>query len=503
VVDEFGNFSDKRKITPEQWYEHYKEHIEIAEVQEIKQAPKSSFRIPSVFKQFSIFLQRDVLSKISDQQYMIVNLLEAPFLAIILAFIIRYKNSPDGTYMFQFNDNIPAYLLMSIVVALFLGLSISAEEIIKDRKLRQREQFLHLSQGSYLFSKIAILFTMSAFQILLFVLIGNSILELKDMNLSFWLMLFSCAAFANVLGLNVSSAFKSAITVYIVIPIILIPQMILSGLLFSFDKLNNYISGENYVPIVGDLMASRWALEGMAVFQYKNNRYEYPLFKLDAEIKNASFKTAYWSKEMTSEINFAANNFYKRDDLTREKVDDALTLIKNEIEKEPFKGPLKEVNIDSALTIATVSPRVFLVLHQYINELETYYGKTYAVAQRKMDKLIEVLQNNKAYDYDVSNYKKLYFNDNLANLVRNSNVKDRIKVYNHHLVRKIDPIYYVSTPSGPLNYRSHFFAPKKHFLGATIDTFTFNIGAIWLMTIFFYITLYFDLFRKLFNLRWN
>ena len=69
------------------------------------------------------------------RHYMLVNILEAPILALILAYIIRYKNSATGEYVFQFNDNIPAYLLMSIIVALFLGLSVSAEEIIKDRKL--------------------------------------------------------------------------------------------------------------------------------------------------------------------------------------------------------------------------------------------------------------------------------------------------------------------------------------------------------------------------------
>jgi hypothetical protein len=47
---------------------------------------------------------------------------------------------------------------MSVVVALFIGLTVSAEEIIRDRKIRKRESFLNLSKGSYLWSKIIIMF---------------------------------------------------------------------------------------------------------------------------------------------------------------------------------------------------------------------------------------------------------------------------------------------------------------------------------------------------------
>ena len=39
---------------------------------------------------------RDIQAKIHNQQYMIINLLEAPVLAFILAFIVRYYNTDDN-----------------------------------------------------------------------------------------------------------------------------------------------------------------------------------------------------------------------------------------------------------------------------------------------------------------------------------------------------------------------------------------------------------------------
>ena len=82
------------------------------------------------------------------------------------------------------------------------------------------------------------MFIISAIQSVLFALIGNLILGIKGMTLSYWLVLFTTSCFANLLGLNISSAFTSVITIYILIPFIIIPQLLFSGVIVNFDKLN-------------------------------------------------------------------------------------------------------------------------------------------------------------------------------------------------------------------------------------------------------------------------
>src|SRR5688572_26490266 len=231
VVDEYGQPTPKRKITPQGWHQMFRERFKLSRYEEVREVPPTTLSIPNKIRQTVIFTVRDFLSKVSNKQYLLINLLEAPVLALILAFVIRYRSAPGGAdYSFRFNDNFPAFLLMSIIVALFMGLTVSAEEIIHDRKILRRESFLNLSWNSYLQSKLIILFTMSAIQTLSFVLVGNLLLEIKGMTMTFWAVLFTTACFANVLGLNISSAFRSAVTVYIMIPLLLIPQMILSGL---------------------------------------------------------------------------------------------------------------------------------------------------------------------------------------------------------------------------------------------------------------------------------
>src|SRR5258708_24569434 len=110
VVDEYGQSTTKRKVTPPQWHDKYKERFKINLVEDIKEEPPHNLDIPSRLRQTTIFIVRDFLSKISNKQYLLINLLEAPLLAVILTFIIRYKSAPGGKeYVFRFNDNFPAF----------------------------------------------------------------------------------------------------------------------------------------------------------------------------------------------------------------------------------------------------------------------------------------------------------------------------------------------------------------------------------------------------------
>jgi len=66
------------------------------------------------------------------------------------------------------------------------------------------------------------------------------------------------------------------------------------------------------------------------------------------------------------------------------------------------------------------------------------------------------------------------------------------------LLQIIDPVF--NEPKNPknlLDYRTHFFAPKKHFLGVYFDTYWFNVSVIWIMTFILYIALYFEWLKKL------
>ena len=264
VINEHGKQTRTRKVTPGEWYDLFKKNIDPKQKVELlkQKLPENYYSIPGIFKQIKIFFIRDLLSKLTNKQFLLISLLEAPLLAVILGFFLKYMSGIPGypgKYVFRYNENLPAFLFMSVVVSLFLGLIISSEEIIKDRKILQRESFLNLSRFSYLNSKILIMFLLSAIQTISYVLVGNLILEIKGMTLSYCLVLFTTSCFANMLGLNISSGFNSVITIYILIPFLVIPQILFGGVIVKFEKLHKNLTSYEYVPVIGDLMASRWA----------------------------------------------------------------------------------------------------------------------------------------------------------------------------------------------------------------------------------------------------
>ncbi|HPR33174.1 MAG TPA: ABC transporter permease, partial [Prolixibacteraceae bacterium] len=307
MIDSSGNFTSERRFSPEYWYQLFRKNPrQKPGIPSESKAPlpQSDFRKPGLLKQFLIFFQRNLRTKLSDKQYLLINLFEAPVLAAIVAYFTRFAEGEH--YIFFENKSLISYLFMSIVVILFMGMSVSAEEIIKDRKILQRESFLNLSRFSYLSAKIRFLVLLSAFQAFTFVLVGNWILGIHHMNWVYWLVLFSTAAFSNLLGLNISSAFDSVVTIYILIPLLLIPQILLCGVIVKFDDLQSKTADKDAVPFVGDVMVSRWAFEALAVEQFKSNRYMVHYFDMEKDMANARFRSDLLITELTGQIDLVS-----------------------------------------------------------------------------------------------------------------------------------------------------------------------------------------------------
>ena len=503
VVDEYGQYTDKRKISPQKWEEKLHENVHVdkkKDIEEVKEEPPSTTHIPAWITQFKIYTIRDFLSKISNKQYVALNLLEAPVLGFILSYIIRYIPDPDSSnYIFRVNENIPIFIFMSLIVALFLGLTVSAEEIFRDRKILKREQFLNLSKSSYLVSKIIILTLISAIQSFLFIIIANNILEIKDMLLDYWLALFITSLFANLLGLNISATFNSAVTIYIIIPLLMIPMMILSGAMFPFDKLNRSISSVEKVPFIAEIMPTKWSYEALMVNQFKNNKYEQHFYDLEKQVSQANFKTVYFLPELKKKVKFLRRNLDSINNVPeiRKKAKQDLALLRNELGNEMKKTDL-EFGYLNVLHIGTVDESVLLDTKSYIKRLDKHYNNLFSVANTKLDNIRTYYTKNKPKAY--RRLKNNYYNESVADYVKKVMEKNKIIEYKDQLIQHVDPIYEDPEPEGFLDFRAHFYAPQKHFMGALFPTYWFNLSAIIIMTLILYAALYYGALYKLLNL---
>jgi len=497
VVDEYGNQTQHRKVAPKEWNAHYLQLLEkpISSVADVNEIPESTFKKPGFFAQLGIFFIRDILSKLTNRQYMIINLAEAPALAFILAFFVKFYNAESSEYVFKDNQNVPQFLFIAVIVALFIGLTVAAEEIIKDQKILKRESFLNLSKGSYLMSKIIIMFMISAIQMLMFVLIGNWILEIHGMWFEYWLILFTLSCFANLLGLNISASFNSVKVIYILIPILIIPQLLFSGVIVKFDKLNPLFGNESAVPLIGNVMASRWAYEALAVTQFKENEYSEIFYQYEKNKSFATWKKDYWLQDLNSRLDYLKTNSDGTDSTSIANCTKNYVVLKNEIEREHnFIQNLKCDNCIETLTPETFTIETYERTKEYLTILKEHYKSVVDSNRTWIDeKTKEIIDKNGKDRYQV--LVKENTNEALDQFATNKTDLTKLVEADGYLIQKSDPIYLDPYDKG--FFEAHFYAPRKRLFGMYIGTFAANLIVIWGMCIILIITLYFDVLKKI------
>ena len=498
VVNQFGKYTQRRKVSPEDWHNYYDRYLafdaEPVLPLPVLDLPEAKFKIPSRLRQFGVFIKRDVLAKLTNTQYLLITFFEAPLLAFILGFFTKYIND-EGEYVFADNKNLPVFLFMVIVVALFTGLTSSAEEIIKDRRILEREKFLNLSRVSYISSKVVIVFSISAVQTVSFVVVSNMILEIHDMTLSYWIVMFSAACAANILGLIISSALDSVIAIYVLIPFVLVPQILLGGAMIDFDDLHKSVSDKINVPIIGDLMISRWGYEALSVEQFASNRYEKEFFHLDMGKSHCLYLSAFLLPELEHITNQCVNTC--GDPNRRYDFENLLLILKNEVGYLNYRD--KNFNYPNMDKLEPYSFTTMdgLNLLKYLGERRVFLNAAADSLNQLREEKISHLQDSLGVD-GFLRLKQDYYNDRLAEVVLNKMAVKKIYFSpKHRLIQKKDPIFmYPVSDCG----RAHFYAPVKIILNHKFPTYWFNIAVMWIVSAVLFILLLFDVPRKFMSL---
>jgi ABC-type multidrug transport system ATPase subunit len=492
VMTESGKPTDTRRISPDEWRELYESDKKEEKLDKGGTLPEITFKPPSKLRQFLIYAKRDILSKLSDSQYLLITLFEAPVLAFFLAFLIRYydENVKSPEYLLIDNSNLPVYIFMSVIVALFMGLTVSAEEIFKDRKILKREAFLNLSWNSYLMSKVSVQFGISAIQAFTFVILGNVITGIKGMTFEYWLVLFSCWASANVLGLLISDSFKAVVTIYILIPFLIIPQIILSGVLVRFEKLNPNISNPTTIPFYGEAIVARWGYEALAVKQYKDNRYAAVFYEYDKKMSESRFVKDYWCSKVKGNLDKLLIDLNKGE--RDEDFNDDLELVYNEIKKLQDRIPGIRFDNAESLKPDLVTSEIIKDAIAHVEIVRRYFVKLYNKANNEKDGLISKMEadNKEAYQ----KLRDDNFNVSLDEFVTLKNETQKTIEYEGELIQKFDPIFMDPT-SGFI--KAHFYSPEKRIFGLSIDTYWVNVLVIWTVTMITYLLLYFRILRNM------
>ena len=302
-----GQLVPARRYSPDYWRDKYESFRLLQDVRQVgvrqqptppspaasfdsRSAAKEPIRWRDEWTQFQTLLRRAFLSKMRNRVNLLITIVAAPILATLIGSVLYYNES--GSYDFASAYHIPTYLFFSLVVVMFLGLTNSADDIILDRAILQRERNLNIHLPYYITAKALTLALFAAIQCAMFTLIGNAILEIRGM---FWIYFFFnfITAFTGIaIGLCISSLVADGKAAANIVPFILIPQILLSGALIKYEDMNRNLNliyavqrwfavhpdraaekneSTLQVPFLCQFMPMRWSYEAIIVAQYKLN----------------------------------------------------------------------------------------------------------------------------------------------------------------------------------------------------------------------------------------
>ncbi len=217
-----------------------------------KRAAVSSHSTKNRLKQLAVLSARYIKLVVNDRQRLLLLLLQAPLLAILISFVA------DGEEFYQY-EMTKSLLFALSCSAFWVGMLNAIQEICKERSVLKREYMTGLSLCSYVSSKILVLGVLCLIQSLMITGVFAIAIGLPDEGIIFspfieiLLTTFLTATASSAMGLFVSSLFTNADRAMTVAPILLMPQILFSGLIFKLDGATETISW---------FAVCRWSMEG-------------------------------------------------------------------------------------------------------------------------------------------------------------------------------------------------------------------------------------------------
>jgi ABC-type multidrug transport system ATPase subunit len=479
----------KRVKEPGDWHELYLQEQASKSGEKLVKSllPARMLKIPNLEIQLVIFSIRNFKCKFSRQNEIIRTLLSGPVIALFIALALRIRFQSD--YVFATNDNIPLYQFLSVVLAVFLGLIMSAGDILKERNMLEKEEYLEFSRFSYINSKILYLFPVVALQTFLYTGTGNYILGIRDMFWTYWLVLFSASCFGILLGLTCSASVSNSDVLYRrVLPVIIALQFLLGGGIIPYDRMN--LRNVKYTPVLGDLMVSRWGYEALAVIQYTSNRYQKLFYDTDKNLSQASYYTLY----VIPKLQEALLRCIQTDD--EDSAAYYTGLLKNEMLKTKVYADVFPFEFVYDLTDIKSNENLARETSDYLTYLSLHFYDKYKNLLQKKENQLDSLNNLIGRD-SLAELKDNYYNEALEKTVINQEADFSYTLIGKEIIRNTDNIF--QEPSSNQG-RARLFCPVKILNGQKTDTFWFNLSIIWMFTAACYLLVLFDaasLWRKL------
>ena len=246
------DWKNKFAATPEYKKNIYEPLKELGKVQSRSVRKSNRLGLFGAIRQWLTLSRRYAGVLLRDKLNLFILLAQAPIIAVLTYFVMGENQPRDFVYF-----------ILSLV-SVWFGTSVAAREIIRERPIYKRERMVNLGLVPYLFSKIFVLGIIVSIQCLLLFLplkffdsTGLMPMPGEFFGLpQFWTMLLT-AAVGIALGLLISAVVKTSELATSLVPLILIPQILFSGLVGVPSGINN---------AAGLIMPTTWSFDAIKRF---------------------------------------------------------------------------------------------------------------------------------------------------------------------------------------------------------------------------------------------
>lgn len=234
-----------------EWQKKYNELRNISFPKRVAVNKLSKSKIKKRF-QLPVLSARYFKLVLNDRQRLLLLLVQAPLLALLISLVA------DGQEFKQY-EMTKSLLFALSCSAFWVGMLNAIQEICKERSILKREYMAGLSLTSYILSKILVLGILCVIQSVCIIAVFSASVGLPDKGLmmspfvELLITTILTAIASTAMGLSVSSLFTNADRAMTVAPILLMPQILFSGLIFKLDGITKTISW---------FAVCRWSMEG-------------------------------------------------------------------------------------------------------------------------------------------------------------------------------------------------------------------------------------------------
>lgn len=211
---------------------------------------------PALLDQTGVLASRAALIRRRDRVNTSVLLAQAPVIALLIILVFQRSHGAESTY-FERMNGVTGILFMMVASAVWFGCSNTARAIVGELAIYRRERMVNLRIDSYVLSKFLVLGTMCAAQCLVMLLIVRAGVDLQGQFGAYWMTLTLCSWAGLGMGLVLSAIVRSGEAAAALVPILLIPQIALGGVLMPHYAQPEFVRG------VAGLTVSRWGMEAL------------------------------------------------------------------------------------------------------------------------------------------------------------------------------------------------------------------------------------------------